>query len=53
MKSTGEHTQNARHRWRQLLALLLDMGLLLLVSMVIFYLTPDTNGTASNQWRNL
>ena len=53
MKSTGEHTQNARHRWRQLLALLLDMGLLLLVSIVIFYLTPDTNGTASNQWRNL
>lgn len=39
----GKH----RYRYRQQMVLLLDLSILLLVSMTIFLLTPETNGTGS------
>ena len=49
----GDKQKTGRHRWRQQLVLLLDVCILLAVSMVIFRLTPDTNGTGSTDWNNL
>ncbi len=49
----GDKQKKGRHRWRQQLVLLLDLCILLAVSMIIFRLTPDTNGTSSTDWSNL
>lgn len=52
MQNTGDMQKKSKTKYRQILALMLDILILLVVSMAIFYVTPETNGTASNQWEN-
>ncbi len=41
-----------KYQYRQILAFLLDLAILLVVSAAIFRLTPETNGTESNAWKH-
>lgn len=51
MRHTGKSINN-RYLYRQQMILLLDIAILLVVSLSIFCVTPDTNGTGGTEIRN-